>query len=45
MTLHNFTELAKTHKSVRMRLGYSALAHFQEGKSRTFIEHKKASSE
>ena len=37
MTEHNFAELAKTHKSVRMRLRYSALAHFQEGQSRTDI--------
>jgi len=37
MQKHDFSELAKTHKSVRMRLRYSALAHFQEGKSRTDI--------
>ena len=37
MKKHDFSELAKTHKSVRMRLRYSALAHFQEGSSRTDI--------
>lgn len=37
MKKHDFSELAKTHKSVRMRLHYSALAHFQEGRSRTDI--------
>ena len=37
MKKYDFTELAKTHKSVRMRLRYSALAHFQEGQSRTDI--------
>lgn len=34
---HDFSELAKAHKSVRMRLRYSALAHFQEGSSHTDI--------
>ncbi|MEL0659724.1 helix-turn-helix domain-containing protein, partial [Psychromonas arctica] len=37
MKKHDFSELAKTHKSVRMRLRYSASAHFQEGSSRTDI--------
>jgi len=37
MKKHNFSELAKTHQSVRMRLRYLALAHFQEGHSRTDI--------
>lgn len=37
MKKHNFSELAKTHQSVRMRLRYLALAHFQEGHSRTEI--------
>jgi transposase len=34
---HDFTALAKTHQSVRMRLRFLALAHFQEGNSRTAI--------
>ena len=34
---HDFTRLAKTHESVRMRLRFLALAHFQEGRSRTAI--------
>lgn len=37
MKKYDFSELAKTHKSVRMRLRYLALAHFQEGQSRTDI--------
>jgi transposase len=37
MQKHDFSELAKTHKSVRMRLRYSALAHFQKGRSRADI--------
>ena len=37
MEKHNFSELAKTHQSVRMRLRYLTLAHFQEGHSRTDI--------
>jgi transposase len=37
MKIHDFSKLAKTHKSVRMRLRYLALAHFQEGHSRTQI--------
>ena len=34
---HDFNPLAKTHESVRMRLRFLALAHFQEGHSRTAI--------
>ena len=34
---HDFNKLAKTHKSVRMRLRFMALAHFQEGHSRYAI--------
>ena len=37
MKKHNFSELAKTHQCVRMRNRYLALAHFQEGHSRTDI--------
>jgi transposase len=37
MPKHNFSELAKTHQSVRLKLRYLALAHFQEGHSRTDI--------
>lgn len=37
MEKHNFSELVKTHQSVRLRLRYLALAHFQEGHSRTDI--------
>ena len=37
MKKHDFSELGKTHKSVRMRLRYSAIEHFQEGCSRTDI--------
>ena len=37
MEKHDFNALAKTHKSVRMRLRFLTLAHFQEGKSRTAI--------
>ena len=43
MKKHAFSELAKTHKSVRMKLRYSALAHFQEGGSRTDIAKTKKS--
>ena len=41
MKKHAFSELAKTHKSVRMKLRYSPLAHFQEGSSRTDIAKTK----
>ena len=34
---HDFNALAKTHKSVRMRLRFLTLAHFQEGETRTAI--------
>jgi hypothetical protein len=34
---HDFTALTKTHQSVRMRLRFLALAHFQEGNSGTAI--------
>lgn len=37
MKKHDFNLLAKTHESVRMRLRFLALAHFQEGHSRTAI--------
>ena len=37
MKKHDFSELANTHRSVRMRLRHSALAHFQEGRSRADI--------
>jgi len=37
METHDFNKLAKTHESVRMRLRFLALAHFQEGKSRISI--------
>jgi len=37
MINHDFKKLAKTHESVRMRLRFLALSHFQEGCSRTDI--------
>jgi transposase len=37
MEKYDFNTLAKTHESVRMRLRFLALAHFQEGHSRTAI--------
>ena len=43
MKKHAFSELAKTHKSVRMKLRYSALARFQKGCFRTDIAKTKKS--
>ena len=37
MDKHTLYKLAKTHKSVRVRLRFLALVHFQEGHSRTDI--------
>jgi len=37
MEIHDFNKLAKTHESVRIRLRFLALSHFQEGHSRTAI--------
>jgi hypothetical protein len=37
MEKYDFNRLAKTHESVRMRLLFLALAHFQEGRSGTAI--------